>query len=75
MWYVKLALDWHKGLKIVHQEIIVSHIQGCMHGISTHHMNPLGSFKSFIDLSEQLRQEYVGQAVLMHAALSIPQGL
>ena len=33
--------------------------------------------KSFIDLSEQLRQKYVGQAALMHAAvaLSSPQGL
>lgn len=62
--------------KIAHQEILVSHIQGSMHGITIHHVNTLESLKSFIDLSEQLRQKYIGQAVL-HAArgLELPTGI
>lgn len=59
--------------------LIVSHIHAPMHCITIHHVNPLEghSLKSFIDLSEQLRQKYVGQAVLMHAALGfeVPTGI
>lgn len=51
--------------------MLVGHIQRSMHGETTNHVNPLGSLKSFIDLSEQLRQKYVGQAVLKHAARSL----
>lgn len=56
--------------------LIVSHIGGPLHCVTTHHVNPPGSFKSFIDLSELLRLKYVGQAVLMHAARSseLPSG-
>lgn len=46
-------------------------------GISAHHVNTLESLKSFIDLSEQLRQKYIGQAALAHAAkgLELPTGM
>lgn len=39
-------------------------------------MNTLESPKSFIDLSEQLRQKYIGQAAVVHAAesLELPTG-
>lgn len=48
-----------------------------MHGITIHHVNPSESLESFIDLSEELRQKYVGQAVLMHAVwgLELPRGI
>lgn len=51
--------------------VIVSHIPAPIHCITTHNVNPLESpsLESFIDLSEHLRQRYVRQAVLMHAAL------
>lgn len=56
--------------------LIVSHIRGPMHCVITQHVNPLESFKSFIDLSEQLRQKHIGQAVLMHTAwgFELPTG-
>ena len=65
-----------KNSTLSNPTLIVSHIQGPMHCIITHHVNPLESLKSFIDLSEQLRQKHTGQAVLMHAAwgFELPTG-
>lgn len=44
--------------------------------ISARHVNTLVRLKSFIDLSEQLRQKYIRQAALVHAAegLELPTG-
>lgn len=76
MWHVKLLLIGIKAQMSMARNHHYSYSKLCV-GISTQHVNTLESLKSFIDLSEQLRQKYIGQAALAHAAegFELPRGM
>lgn len=75
IWHVKLALIGMKAQKSIPTNHHYSFSKLCG-SVSAHPVNPLESLQSFIDWSERLRKECIGQAAVVHAAesLELPAG-